>query len=45
MINNRQLEHGDGQLLHDDVVKDPHERELVTHLEANVVAKERVAQS
>jgi hypothetical protein len=44
MINYGKLEKRNGHLLYHDVLKNSHERKLVTDLKANVVAEERVEQ-
>src|SRR5258705_810256 len=44
MINYGKLEKRNGHLLYHDVLKNSHERKLVTDLKANVVAEERVKQ-
>src|SRR6266542_2495482 len=44
MIDHGKLDQGNGQLLHHDVLKHPHERKLVTNFKANVVTEERIKQ-
>ncbi len=42
VIHNSKLDQRHGYLLHDDVLENTHERQLVARLEANVVTKQRV---
>ena len=44
VIDDRELDERNGQLLDHDVLKDPHKRDLVAHLDADVVAHQRVDQ-
>jgi hypothetical protein len=44
MIDDRELDEGDGQLLHHDVLEDAHQRQFIAGFEAHVVAEDRVSE-
>jgi len=42
VIDYGEFDERDGEPLDHDVLKDPHQRDLVAHLDANIIAKKRI---